>query len=284
MAGAEGSFTSRVLAEVAPHVPPLGCCRRALLEGMALAVGTSRAEDGEGDEVAIPRPVAARSGLAALHSLGIPARVVRRRAARRPRYVLVAPGLAGVRGSERSCCRRLRLRGAFLAAGSVSRPQGAPQAELRAYDQAAAARLHSDCVVLELGARAAARRGRPLVILSGSAAVAGLLSTVGAQGARLRFEQGRVVAELRGEINRRTNAETANLRRAVRASVAQLEAVGRLQRIPGRYEALPSSLRAAADLRQRHPDDTLERLAQRAGCSRAAMAGRLHRLLGAAPD
>ena len=31
------SFTERIVAELAPHVPPLACCRAALIEGMALA-------------------------------------------------------------------------------------------------------------------------------------------------------------------------------------------------------------------------------------------------------
>jgi len=249
---------------------------------MVLAVGTG-AESAEGaDELATQRPLAARSGLAALHALGIPARVERRRAARGLRHVLSADGLSGLRGDVRSCCHRLRLRGAFLAAGSVTRPQSAPQAELLARDAGSAELLRLTCVELELPARALTRRGRALVTLHGATAVGGLLSVVGAQGARLSFEQGRVVGELRSEINRRTNAETANLRRAVQAAFIQLEAIARLRQLPGRWEALPPALRDAGELRLRHPDDTLARLAQRAGCSRPAMGGRLHRLVSEA--
>ncbi|GAC1339289.1 MAG: hypothetical protein NVSMB29_06370 [Candidatus Dormibacteria bacterium] len=275
------SFTSRVLAEVAPHLPPLACCRRALVEGMVLAVGSRPVGPGGTEELATPRPVAARSALAALHGLGIPARVQRRRVARRLRHVLIAEGLAGLRGGPRPCCQRLRLRGAFLAGGSVSRPDSAPQAELLARDVGAAQLLSASCTALELPARTVSRRGRALVALHGAVAVAGLLSTVGAQGARLSFEQGRVLGELRAAINRRTNAETANLRRSVRAGVTQLEAISRLGETRERWEALPPAVRAAAELRVRHPDDTLARLAQRAGCSRPAMAGRLHRLVAA---
>ena len=51
-----------------------------------------------------------------------------------------------------------------------------------------------------------------------------------------------------------------------------------------RWEALPPALREAASLRALHPDDDLAHLAERAGCSKPAMAGRLHRLVAAAGE
>ena len=51
-----------------------------------------------------------------------------------------------------------------------------------------------------------------------------------------------------------------------------------------RWQALPPALREAAELRSLHPDDDLAQLAELAGCSRPAMAGRLHRLVAAAGE
>jgi DNA-binding protein WhiA len=112
--------------------------------------------------------------------------------------------------------------------------------------------------------------------------VGSALSTIGAQSGRLRFEDGRVVRELRGGVNRRLNAETANLRRTVSAGVEQLAAIAALRADPGRWERLPPALREAAVLRERHPEDALHGLARRAACSRSAMADRLRRLIVAA--
>jgi DNA-binding protein WhiA len=111
------------------------------------------------------------------------------------------------------------------------------------------------------------------------AAVGAALSSIGAQAGRLSFEAGRVIREVRSGVNRRLNAETANLRRTASAGVRQLESIIALEADPVRWAALPPALREAAALRARHPDDDLAQLAARAGCSRPAMAGRLHRLI-----
>ncbi len=88
-----------------------------------------------------------------------------------------------------------------------------------------------------------------------------------------------MVREVRSEVNRRLNAETANLRRTVTAALSQLEAIDRLERDPSRWTDYTAIMREAAVLRRRRPRDSLEALAAAAGCSRPAMAGRLHRLV-----
>jgi DNA-binding protein WhiA len=115
-------------------------------------------------------------------------------------------------------------------------------------------------------------------------AVGAALSSIGAQAGRLAFEAGRVIREVRSGVNRRLNAETANLRRTATAGVRQIESIATLEADPERWQALPPAVREAAALRARHPDDDLAQLAERAGCSRPAMAGRLHRLVAAAGE
>lgn len=272
------SFTSAVVAELAPHVPPLACCRAALFEGMLLAGGED-AGDGS-TAVVTTRAVAARAALGALHADARAARAERLRRARRPCYrVAAAPG--GARAGEGTCCARSRLRGAFLVGGAVARPDAAPQLDIGCRDAAAAERLVASAAMLGVHAVAAARGGRARLAVRSAGDVASLLSSIGAQTGRLRFEEGRVVREMRAEVNRRLNSETANLRRTALAGVRQLEAVRSLRADRPRWEALPEALREAGALRQAHPEDSLDALAVRAGCSRSAMADRLRRLLAA---
>ena len=287
------SFTERIVAELAPHVPPLACCRAALIEGMALA--------GEGGAPVTTRLVAARAALAVLHADSIPASVERLATARRHRYrvTIRPPAAAGSAAfpapaaaipapavppappvpSANLCCSRSRLRGVFLACGSLSRGDGPPQLELLVGSDAAAARVAADLERLDIPSVHLRRRCRPVVAVRSAAGVAILLSSIGAHLGRLEFESGRVVREVRSEVNRRLNAETANLRRTVTAALSQLEAIDRLERDPSRWDRLPPALREAAVLRRRRPRDSLEALAAAAGCSRPAMAGRLHRLV-----
>jgi DNA-binding protein WhiA len=171
------------------------------------------------------------------------------------------------------------LRGAFLATGTVARPDAAAHLEILCRDSDAAALLASSLEDLGIPGLVLSRRGRALVAARTVESVAAALSSMGAQHGRLRFEEGRVLREVRASVNRRLNAETANLRRTVTAGVRQLAAITALEADPSRFELLPAALREAAALRLRHPQDTLDALAERAGCSRSAMADRLRRLL-----
>jgi hypothetical protein len=275
---AEHSFTQRVAAELAPHTPILPCCRRSLVEGLALVTTTP-------GSIATTRPVAVRAAMQALHADGIPAHVSRVVAARRTQYLLVGVDSAGLcPPSERSCCRRSRLRGAFLGAGRLVRPDGEPYLEIGCADESGAAQLLVDFATLGVNARTRSRRGRWVLTVRSGPAVGAALSSIGAQAGRLTFEAGRVIREVRSGVNRRLNAETANLRRTAGAGVRQLESIALLEADAQRWQALPPALREAARLRALHPDDDLAHLAERAGCSRPAMAGRLHRLVAAAGE
>jgi DNA-binding protein WhiA len=272
------SFTNRVVAELAPHTPLLPCCRRALVDGLALVTSMPGA-------IATTRPAAVRAAMQALHAERITAHVSRVEAARRPQYVLVGiePEVVQTR-STRMCCTRSRLRGAFLGAGRLVRPDGEPYLELGCADEDGAVQLVADFATLGIGAQMRLRRGRWVVTVRSGAAVGAALSSIGAQAGRLTFESGRVIREVRSGVNRRLNAETANLRRSAVAGVRQVESITVLEADPARWLALPPALREAAALRARHPDDDLAQLAERAGCSRPAMAGRFHRLIAAAGE
>ncbi len=231
--------------------------------------------------VETPRAVAARCAVAILHADGRDGHAIRLRAPRRARYRVEVPD-GGPAATAHTCCRRSRLRGAFLALGSVSRPDRPPHLEIPVRDGASAALLVEDLRSLEVPASVRLRRSRPVVTVRSASAVGAALSSIGAQGGRLAFEQGRVVRDVRAGVNRALNAETANLRRTVDAAVRQLDAVERLWAEPARWEALPPALRAAGEVRRSHPDAPLAALAERVGISRPAMAGRLHRLVEAA--
>lgn len=272
------SFTQRVVAELAPYTPLLPCCRRSLVEGLALVTAVP-------GSIATTRPVAVRAAMQALHADGIPAHVSRVPAARRTQYVVVDVDPSILQpSSERPCCRRTRLRGAFLGAGRLVRPEGEPYLEIGCADELGASRLVADFMQLGVNSRTRRRRGRWVVTVRSGPAVGDALSSIGAQAGRLTFEAGRVIREVRSGVNRRLNAETANLRRTAAAGVRQLESIAVLEADVARWATLPAALREAAELRAGHPDDDLAQLAERAGCSRPAMAGRLHRLVAAAGE
>ncbi len=232
-----------------------------------------------GEEIVTTRLVAARAALAALHAEGVAARVEVVAAPRHHRYAIRLPeGSRLPDASSDACCGRARLRGLLLAGGSVSRPDGPAQGELRVASSDAAAVAVAELRRIGVRGTLVRRRGRLVVAVRSAPGLAALLTSVGAQRGRLELEAGRVIGEVRSEVSRRLNAETANLRRTALAAVTQLEAVNRLRLDGPGLDALPPALREAAMLRRRWPAARLEVLAQAAGCSRPAMADRLRRL------
>ena len=65
--------------------------------------------------------------------------------------------------------------------------------------------------------------------------------------------------EIRNNVNRQVNCETANLNKTISASVMQIEAINYLKKIK-KYEELPISLQEIAELRLEYPEMSLKDL------------------------
>ena len=153
----------------------------------------------------------------------------------------------------RPCCRAVYLRGAFLAAGSVSAPRRPAHLEIRTHDVEGAELLARLAVAdgIPLSVR---DRGRHAAVYSKRLdAIADLLARIGADDAALLLAEADVVAQAKERANRITNCDAANLDRQVAATRRQLAAIERLD-AAGELDVLPGPLRAAATLRLEHPD------------------------------
>lgn len=178
----------------------------------------------------------------------------------------------------RSCCRAAYLRGAFLGAGSLSLGRS-PHIELRTTSLESSALLvrlaHAEGVELAL----ADRDTHAVAYAKSWEGIESLLALMGAAETVLALEERAVVAETRARANRLANADHANLVRTGRSARRQLAAVERL-RAGDDLEGLPDRLREAAELRLRHPTDSLRELAARTDppATKAAMQRRLRAL------
>jgi hypothetical protein len=178
----------------------------------------------------------------------------------------------------RACCRAAYMRGAFLGGGSLS-VKRSPHLELRTASAESASFLGD--VAGDEGVRlATAERPTHAVAYAKSwDDIESVLALAGATEAVLALEERAVVAATSERANRRANADHANLVRTSRAARLELEAIATLA-AGGRLETLPPSLMEAAELRRRHPADSLRELAMRTDppASKAAMHRRLRRL------
>ena len=85
------------------------------------------------------------------------------------------------------------------------------------------------------------------------------LKLIGATQGVLAFENGRIMKDMRNQVNRLVNCETANVGKAVNAGLRQVEMISQIQRQAG-LESLTSRLRTLALLRLAHPEASLQEL------------------------
>ncbi len=161
---------------------------------------------------------------------------------------------------QKHCCRRAFLRGAFLAAGSisVSRRSGYHLEINCSYEEDAAALR--DCLgFFSLKPFLRRRRGRSSIYFKDAEAIADFLRIVGASSSLLALENIRVVNSMRNQVNRLVNCDTANVQKIVDSAQQQLRQIEIIENHIG-LNNLPHSLRQAAQLRCRFPEASLKEL------------------------
>jgi DNA-binding protein WhiA len=191
-----------------------------------------------------------------------------------------APVAPFVWATARRHCREAWLRGRFLAAGSLSIGETGVHLEL-SDTPAAAESLTGELTLMGLVPSWRVRRGRGVVTLKRIEDVITLLRTIGASATVLELEARLVTRQLQGHLNRVINAESANLRRSVRAAHRQVEAVRVLQD-DGRLSGLAAHDRAVGAARLEAPEASLTELAAMTGIGRSRVQRSLDRILGLA--
>ena len=178
------------------------------------------------------------------------------------------------------CDRRMELRGAFLACGSLASPARGYHLEFVPPDDAATDRLVALLRGEGLAPNVAPRKGRRIVYFKDVEAISHLLAGIGASRALLHLEDVRALKETKNRIHRLVNTEAANVDRAMLAGAAQREAIARVVASYG-MRRLSKPLREAAELRLAYPTETLAELARRCSppAKKSTMNGRIAALL-----
>ena len=184
---------------------------------------------------------------------------------------------------RKKCCRAAYLRGAFLGGGSVNRPEAACHLEITARSEEMARALHTLLRRLHFPVGLTDRHEMYVVYLKEGDAVMDFLSLIGAEEAAEEIEVARNLKEVRAQVNRLVNVETANLQRAVDAAADQLAAIERLAR-SGRLAALPADLRETAEMRRAHPEISMAELAALCHISKSGMSHRLRKIRKASEE
>ncbi|EJO22462.1 hypothetical protein HMPREF1148_1355 [Selenomonas sp. FOBRC6] len=184
---------------------------------------------------------------------------------------------------RKKCCRAAYLRGAFLGGGSVNRPEASCHLEITAKSATMGRALHTLLRRLHFPVGLTDRRDTYVVYLKEGDAVMDFLALIGAEEAAEEIEVARNLKEVRAQVNRLVNVETANLQRAVDAAAQQLAAIERLAST-GRLAALSEDLCETAEMRRAHPEVSMAELAALCHISKSGMSHRLRKICRAAEE
>ncbi|MFD1361635.1 DNA-binding protein WhiA [Lentibacillus salinarum] len=179
---------------------------------------------------------------------------------------------------EKNCCKRAYLRGAFLAGGSINNPETSSY-HLEIFNSY---QEHNDslCELLndfDLKARKLERKTGYITYLKEAEKITDLLNIIGAHNALFKFEDVRIVRDMRNSVNRLVNCETANLNKTIGAAFRQIENINFISETVG-LESLPEKLREIAELRVQHQDISLKELGELMSGGKISKSGVNHRL------
>lgn len=174
--------------------------------------------------------------------------------------------------------RRAYLRGAFIARGSINNPETSSyHLEIFNLDQDHNHMLCEIMNIYSLRAKELQRRNGYIVYMKEANKIADFLRLIGANKALFKFEDARIVRDMRNSVNRIVNCETANLNKTISASVRQVENIKFIEKTVG-LDYLPERLQEIAKVRLEHPEVTLQELGKLIPSGELSKSGVNHRL------
>ncbi|MDO5726020.1 MAG: DNA-binding protein WhiA [Tissierellia bacterium] len=156
---------------------------------------------------------------------------------------------------------RAYLRASFLGAGSVTDPDKAYHAEFVTNHKYHAEDLALLLNSFNLNSKVAARKNYFIVYLKEAEKISDMLSLLGSNIGVLDYENVRIIKEMRNNVNRLVNCDTANLEKTVQAAFSQIEDIIYLID-EGFMDDLPMNLQEAAVLRLENPESSLKELSE----------------------
>ena len=162
---------------------------------------------------------------------------------------------------QNACCRRAFIRGAFLAAGSISAPEKFYHFEIVCPTEPKAEQLKNIIATFDIEAKIVPRKRYYVVYIKEGSQIVDILNVMEAPVSLMELENIRIVKEMRGSVNRQVNCETANINKTVSAAVKQIEDIRFIQSVAG-LSGLPESLQEMARIRLERPEATLKELGE----------------------
>lgn len=173
---------------------------------------------------------------------------------------------------------RSYLRGAFMASGSINNPETSRyHLEIYSTYEEHNEDIYKMLNYYRLNAGILERRNGYISYLKGAEKIADFLTLIGATNSMLKFEDVRIIRDMRNSVNRLVNCETANLNKTINAASKQINNIHYIEQMVG-LNALPDKLQEIAELRLNYPEVSLKELGEMMTTASISKSGINHRL------
>ncbi len=177
-----------------------------------------------------------------------------------------------------TCCEHAYLRGAYLAGGSVNNPETSSyHLEVFSIYKEHSLALMDLMNKYHLNAKSIERKNGYITYIKEAEKISDFLGIVGAHVGLMKFEDVRILRDMRNSVNRLVNCETANLNKTIGAAQRQVGNIMFIDKMIG-LDQLPERLQEVARLRIEHQDITLKELGELVSGVTVSKSGVNHRM------
>lgn len=151
------------------------------------------------------------------------------------------------------------IRGVFLGSGSVNNPENNYHLEISLVTEENAYFVADILKKYHIEPKVLQKKNKISIYMKDSECISKFLALIGATRAVLKFEDVRVVRNIKNNVNRKVNCETANLNKIVNSAVKQIEDIQYIMKQDTFYK-MPENLQEMAMIRMQNPEASLEEL------------------------
>ena len=199
-------------------------------------------------------------------------------------YETAKNGFAEIVARE-ECCRDAFLRGAFLGGGSIVDPNKNYNMEFATYSRQIAEGFKTLLDDMGLMFRVHKKRSSYVLYTKNSDTVCDALAHMGAFSSQMEVLNVKIEREVRNDITRTSNGETANMDKVITAAIKQIRAIEKIEKVLG-IDNLEEELREVAILRRDNKDLSLDQLGKKLNppLSKSGVNHRIKKILAIAEE
>lgn len=153
------------------------------------------------------------------------------------------------------------IKGAFLGAGSVTDPEKNYHLEINFGDKKNAEFILNLCKSYNIEFKILEVNSKYILYIKEGEQISKFLACIGANKAVLKFEDIRIFKEMKNNVNRAVNMETANLNKTIDAAILQIEDI-QLIKEKNKFDDMPEELKEVAILRVENPEASLKEIGE----------------------